>query len=210
MRRLIPLFAAGALLVGVSSCGGDDDTLPTVTTEAAAATTDAPVETDPPSTPPTTVAPTMPPTSLVLPQPVDPPPEDGSTEPHVEIGTIEIPKIGLTSPLQEGIRLSTLNNGPGHWPGSAMPGQVGNAVIAGHRVSHNAEFRKVDALVAGDEVIMTTADGRFVYAVVSTEIVKPDAMWVVDQTPERTATLFACHPPGSVRERIVVHLALKA
>ena len=45
---------------------------------------------------------------------------------------------------------------------------------------------------------------------VSSEIVKPDALWVVDQTPEATATLFACHPPGSVRERIVVHLALSA
>ena len=110
----------------------------------------------------------------------------------------------------EGIRLSTLDNGPGHWPGTAMPGEVGNAVIAGHRVSHHADFRHLDDLVAGDDVIMTTSSGRFVYKVLSSEIVKPDALWVVDQTPEATATLFACHPPGSVRERIVVHLALAA
>jgi len=58
--------------------------------------------------------------------------------------------------------------------------------------------------------IMTTDAGRFVYTVVSSEIVKPDALWVVDQTPEATATLFACHPPGRVSERIVVHLALSA
>jgi sortase A len=77
-------------------------------------------------------------------------------------------------------------------------------------VSHHADFRHLDDLVAGDEVIMTTDAGRFVYQVLSSEIVEPDALWVVDQTPEATATLFACHPPGSVRERIVVHLALSA
>ena len=112
--------------------------------------------------------------------------------------------------MWEGVRLSTLNHGPGHWPGTAMPGQLGNVVIAGHRVSHNHEFRHVDQLVAGDDVVMTTDAGRFDYKVVSTEIVKPDALWVVDQTPDATATLFACHPPGSVRERIVVHLRLAA
>jgi sortase A len=110
--------------------------------------------------------------------------------------------------MYEGIRLSTLDRGPGHWPGSAMPGQAGNVVVAGHRVSHNAEFRRLDELVAGDEVIMSTFEGRFVYRVVSTQIVTPDALWIVEQTPARTATLFACHPPGSVRERIVTHLEL--
>jgi sortase A len=63
-------------------------------------------------------------------------------------------------------------------------------------------------LVPGDDVIMTTADGSFDYKVTSTEIVNPDALWIVDQTPDYTATLFACHPPGSTRQRIVVHLAL--
>ena len=110
--------------------------------------------------------------------------------------------------MYEGIRLATLNRGPGHWPGTAMPGELGNVVLAGHRTSHNAEFRHLDRLVAGDEVVMHTLAGRFVYHVSSTEIVRPDALWVVDQTPARTATLFACHPPGSVRERIVVHLEL--
>ena len=108
----------------------------------------------------------------------------------------------------EGIRLSTLDNGPGHWPGSAMPGEIGNVVVAGHRVSHNQDFRNLDDLQPGDEVIMSTATGRHVYRVRATEIVKPDAMWIIDQTAVPTATLFACHPPGSVSERIVVHLDL--
>jgi len=91
---------------------------------------------------------------------------------------------------------------------TALPGQVGNAVIAGHRVSHHADFRHLDDLASGDDVIMTTPSGRFVYEVISSEVVKPDALWVVDQTPEATATLFACHPPGSARYRYVVHLEL--
>ena len=137
-----------------------------------------------------------------------PPPEDGTLEQTYEVGTIEIPKTGLVAAIYEGIRLSTLDRGPGHWPGTAMPGEPGNVVLAGHRTSHNAEFRRLDELAPGDEVILHTAAGRFVYRVASTEIVAPEALWIIDQTPAATATLFACHPPGSVRERIVVHLDL--
>ena len=89
-----------------------------------------------------------------------------------------------------------------------MPGQVGNVVIAGHRTSHDKPFRYVDQLAIGDEVIFTTTEGRFVYAVTGTTVVQPDAMYIIDQTSTPTATLFACHPPGSTRQRIVVTLAL--
>jgi sortase A len=174
-------------------------------TSSAPPTTAAATTTVPPTT--ATLAPTTS-TLPVLPQPIAPPPEDGSSEPRVELGTIEIPRLGLQRPLQEGIRLSTLDRGPGHWPGTAMPGEVGNVVVAGHRVSHNADFRHVDQLASGDEVVFTTAAGRFTYLVESIRIVGPDALWIVDQGYEHTATLFACHPPGSVRERIVVHLRL--
>ena len=92
--------------------------------------------------------------------------------------------------------MTTLDQGPGHWPGTAMPGQLGNVVIAGHRVSHDKPFRNIDKLEPGDDVILTTGDGRFVYKVTGTEIVYPDALWIVDQTAEHTATLFACHPAG--------------
>jgi len=112
------------------------------------------------------------------------------------------------APAQVRIELSILDYGPGHWPGTAMPGQAGNVVVAGHRVSHNADFRYLDQLRPGDEVIFNTASGRHVYIVQSTEIVQPDALWIVDQTADATATLFACHPPGTVSERIVVHRQL--
>jgi sortase A len=89
-----------------------------------------------------------------------------------------------------------------------MPGEIGNVVIAGHRVSHNQDFRHLDRLDAGDEVVLTTPSGRFVYLVESIEIVPPEATWIVTQTHEQRATLFACHPPGSTAQRIVAHLRL--
>ena len=140
-----------------------------------------------------------------LPNP-ESPPDDNASEPLLALGTIEIPKIGVTKSMYEGITLSTLNHGPGHWPGTALPGSQGNVVIAGHRVSHDKPFRNLDKLAPGDQVIMTTDAGRFVYEVTGTDIVYPDALWIADQTADYTATLFACNPPGSTRQRIVVHL----
>jgi sortase A len=89
-----------------------------------------------------------------------------------------------------------------------MPGEVGNVVVAGHRTSHDAPFRDLDQLVAGDVVEFTTAAGLIEYTVTGTQIVDPDAIWIVDPTDTPTATLFACHPPGSTRQRIVVNLEL--
>jgi sortase A len=154
--------------------------------------------------PPTTAAPTV---VETLPQP-QAPPEPRAPEPRIELGTITIPKVGLDEPLLQGISLTVLDQGPGHWPGTAEPGRLGNVVVAGHRTSHGKEFRNLDQLVAGDEVIFTTAAGTFTYLVREITIVQPDAMYIIEQTEAYTATLFACHPPGSTRQRIVVHLDL--
>ena len=208
MRRLL-VVTLGLL----AACGGSAEyaaqferaatTTPPTTPRTTSTTT-----TTTTSTTTTTLAPTT--TLPPLPVPEPPPPEDGSLDPRRELGQIEIPRLGLARTMYEGVRLSTLDLGPGHWPGSAMPGDLGNVVVAGHRVSHNQDFRDLDQLAAGDEVIFRTAAGRHVYRVVSTEIVNPDAIWIVDQSYARTATLFACHPPGSVSQRIVVHLELRA
>jgi sortase A len=144
-----------------------------------------------------------------LPQPA-PPPNPNNNEPYVELGHISIPRLGIELPLLEGIALSTLNRGPGHWPGTAMPGQPGNVVIAGHRVSHTKPFRHIDLLQPGDTVTLTTPDGSFVYVVTGSEVVSPTALSIVDQTATATATLFACHPPGSTKQRYVVHLVLQS
>jgi sortase A len=221
MRRFVVALAVGAL----AGCSGGAELtqqfLAAEPTTAAPATTAA-TSTTTTATIATTVAPTTtttgpkpttttsaPTTTLPpLPVPAAPPPEDGSTDPLVQLGAIEIPRLGLARPMYEGIRLSTLDLGPGHWPGTALPGDLGNVVVAGHRVSHNQDFHDLDQLVPGDEVIFRTDSGPHEYRVVSTEIVNPDALWIVDQSYARTATLFACHPPGSVSRRIVVHLEM--
>lgn len=149
----------------------------------------------------TTPASTLPP----LPQPLDSPTNPNAKVPVNQIGSIEIPKLNMTQNVYEGVELTVLNVGPGHWPGTAMPGGYGNTVIAGHRVTHSKPFRNVDKLVAGDDIFVSTSQGRFNYKVKSVEIVYPKDIWIVDQTPGFQLTLFACHPPGSATQRIVVH-----
>ena len=179
------------------------------TTTAAPSTTSAAPSTA--SAPDTTVATTIAPTTtstVEVSRPIAPP-DPNADEPLVEIGRIEIPRISVDRPVYEGITLGTLEAGPGHWPGSAMPGQSGNVVVAGHRVSHSRPFRDLDQLQPGDEVVLTTADGRFVYVVSGSDVVEPTAIEVIEQTPAATATLFACHPPGSTKYRYIVHLVLR-
>ncbi len=155
---------------------------------------------------PTTTTPTS--TLPPLPQPEDSPANPNAKVPVNQIGSIEIPKLNMTQNVYEGVTLTVLNVGPGHWPGTAEPGGYGNTVIAGHRVTHSKPFRNVDKLVAGDEIFVTTAKGKFNYKVTSIEIVYPKDIWIVDQTPGFRLTLFACHPPGSATQRIVVHAEL--
>lgn len=230
--RSLALAAAAVLLL--SSCSGGDDPVveaaaptteaTTTTTEAAATTTAAPTTTLAPTTtarPTTTAASTTtsttssttsttirvveaPPLEQET-EPIAPPSDSYAAEPVIELGTIEIPKIGVGMTMYEGIRMTTLDYGPGHWPGTAMPGQGGNVVVGGHRTSKHRVFRDVDQLVAGDEIVFTDPDGtRHVYAVSEVTIVQPTDVWIVNPTETPTATLFACHPPGSTRERIVV------
>jgi sortase A len=157
------------------------------------------------SVPPTTAARRMVTTTTVaLPVP-EPAPQDPYANVAVtQVGTISIPKIGLEHPIYEGVTLTVIDNGPGHWPGSAMPGHLGNAVFPGHRVTHSHPFLNLDLLVPGDEVTFHMPDGDFTYAVASTQIVKPTDMWVIGQSPAKTMTLIACHPKHSAAQRIVV------
>jgi sortase A len=152
-----------------------------------------------------TTSTTLPPDPAPAPKTVPtPPPAERAPEPLVKVGEIQIPRIGLVHPIYEGVSLTVVDHGPGHWPGSALPGQLGNTVFAGHRVTHSHPFRNVDQLVPGDEVIFKTADGEFHYKVTKAEIVGAKDTWIVTPTPDATMTLFACHPPGSAKQRIVI------
>jgi sortase A len=160
---------------------------------------------------PTTTVRPSPPSTLPFVQatrPVDVPKDPYAPEPIRLIGRMNIPKIGLDHDVYEGITMNNIDLGPSHWPGSAWPGQVGNAVFSGHRITHDHPFRRIDELETGDQVTFEMRGARSVYRVVSEEIVTPKDMWIANPSTTPTATLFACHPPGSKRYRYVVHLEL--
>lgn len=147
----------------------------------------------------TTPRPTAPPTSA----PAAPltAPERG--EP---VAKIDIPEIGVRQVVVMGVGTSELKAGPGHFPGTPLPGQLGNAAIAGHRTSYGAPFGDLDRLEVGDEIVLDTLAGRFTYRVTGSEIVAPTAVEVVatlDAT-RATLTLVTCHPRYSTRQRLVV------
>jgi len=130
------------------------------------------------------------------------------------VGRIEIPAIGLSKAFVEGVDRDVLRRGPGRYPGTALPGHPGNTAIAGHRTTHGAPFYRLDELVPGDEIVLTTAEGEFRYVVdahtnddgatVGHLIVTPDEVGVLADVGDNRLTLTACHPRYSARERIVV------
>jgi sortase A len=198
------MFGRRSLVVAVAlvatSCGSSASTESTT----ADATTTVPSTTTVPAT--TTTVYSGPPTlapGATLPTP-EPPPDPNAPDPDIYVGRIEIPAIMLDTTMYQGISEPTLDRGVGWWPGTALPGRVGNVVLAGHRTSHDKPFRYLDVLKPGDEVTLTTSDGTFVYAVTRTEIVQPEDIWIIDQTNASTLTMFACHPLHSVKQRIVV------
>lgn len=174
--------------------------------------TTVPPTTAPPPTASTAAEATVPttrPANLVdLPVPADLPLDPYEATPHQVVSIMHIPALGVSEPVGEGMTLTALNRGPSHWPGTAMPGQLGNVVVGGHRTTFSKPFRHLDKLAPDDEVIFETAEGTFTYQVVGTEIVGPEELSIADQAVEHTATLFACHPPGSAAYRIVANLRL--
>jgi len=173
---------------------------------------DNPVASALPAAPPTTEAPT---TATQAAAPVRtvrraaaPPANPNAKVPVVQIGTIEIPKIGLLHPIFEGITLTVIDHGPGHWPGTAMPGESGNAVFAGHRVTHTHPFLHIDSLVPGDQVIFHMVNGTFTYEVTEHFIVTPNELWIADPLPGSMVTFFGCHPPHFATHRYVVRAKL--
>ncbi len=183
-------IAGGTTLITVSHGDNANALAPVVaSTTSTAATT-------------TTVRPTT--TTMRLPQPTPPPANPYADVPVRQIGTILIPKIGLVHPIFEGVWLTVVDHGPGHWPGSAQPGRIGNSVFAGHRVTHTHPFLNLDQLAVGDKVVFDMPYGVFTYAVSSITIVLPTAIGITDPTRTPTITLFACNPKHSAAQRIVV------
>jgi len=118
----------------------------------------------------------------------------------------------------EGVDGTDLRRGPGHYPGTALPGEVGNVVLSGHRTTYGAPFAHLDRLLPGDPIVVETRDTYFTYAVTGAQVVAPTATAVILPVPgepaarptRRLLTLTTCHPRYSARQRLIVYAELRA
>jgi sortase A len=125
------------------------------------------------------------------------------------IGVIKIPKIHVDKTMVEGVSDAELRRGPGHYPSTPLPGQRGNAGIAGHRTTYGAPFADIDQLEAGDDIVVETVQGTFYYKVMGDPlIVAPTDVQVLDDFGDNRLTLTACHPRYSAAKRIIVQAKL--
>ncbi len=124
------------------------------------------------------------------------------------IGRIRIPKIGVDKIVVQGTARGDLAKGPGHYPATPMPGQLGNAAIAGHRTTFGKPFYDLNSVAPGDEITIQTVYGTFTYRVFKKEIVKPTDIAVVGPTADAELTLTTCNPRFSASQRLVVHARL--
>ncbi len=146
----------------------------------------------------------------------------GGVAPTLDDGSImaiiRIPRFGTdwARPVYEGITPGTLAKGPGHYPRSSMPGQIGNMAIAGHRTTHGHPFFDLDALVEGDVVIIETRQSYVVYRMARSTVVRPSQSEVVAPVPQKLGakpteawvTLTTCHPKFSAAQRLIVFAKL--
>jgi sortase A len=136
------------------------------------------------------------------------------------VGVIRIPRLGSKYgfAIVEGVSTDDLKKGPGHYPGTAMPGGVGNFVISGHRTTYLAPFNGLGDVVVGDAIVIETRDTYYTYRVNETESVLPTDVGVVLPVPEKPhakptqalITLTTCNPKYSASHRLIVHGLLES
>jgi len=177
--------------------------------EALADTTTSVTTTTAPDPTTTVVDTTGPTTSTSSTLPVAP--YDGEIPEGTPVARIRIESIRLDWTVVEGVTSAALEDGPGHFPESPMPGQYGNAAIAGHRTTHGEPFRHLDLVEPGDLIEVTTLDGIFTYVVTGGEVVLPSEYSKViptTDTTRATLVLATCHPAFSTKQRLIIHADL--
>ncbi|MFK4036434.1 class E sortase [Nonomuraea wenchangensis] len=135
------------------------------------------------------------------------------------VALLSIPRLGpgYRYAIVEGVGADQLRKGPGHYPGSALPGQVGNFVVSGHRTTYAAPFNRLDELERGDEIVVDAREARYTYRVTSQDVVEPDEVDVLAPVPGKPdirpirayITLSTCHPEFSAAQRLIVYGVLK-
>ncbi len=124
------------------------------------------------------------------------------------VGDIRIPVIGLNQVVVEGTNTPDLRKGPGHYTGTPLPGQSGNASIAGHRTTYGHPFYNLDSVKVGDPIVLTTLQGIFVYDTTKSFVVSPSDTTVVDNVFADHLTLTTCNPRFSATTRLIVQATL--
>lgn len=128
-----------------------------------------------------------------------------SVLPGYAIGVIRIPAIGLEKYVVEGTNDADLQKGPGHYPGTPLPGQPGNAAIAGHRTTYGAPFYNLNELKPGDPIYFTGPSGTVTtYDVFGSQVVSPSDVAIVAPTKDNQLTLTTCNPRFSATSRLAV------
>jgi sortase A len=121
------------------------------------------------------------------------------------IGRVEVPRLGLSAIVREGVDSSTLRRAVGHMPSTPLPGQPGNSALAAHR---DTLFRKLRDIRKDDRITVQTVDGSYDYVVESLKIVNPEDIGVLKASPgDRLLTLITCYPfnyIGSAPHRFIV------
>ena len=126
----------------------------------------------------------------------------------VAFAELKIPRLGADLFVVEGDGEGELRRGPGHLPGTAMPGGKGNCVIAGHRDTH---FRVLKDIRRGDEIMLDTRAGQFRYRVKDIAVVSPDNTGPLQPTSAAELNLITCYPfqfVGAAPRRFVVEARL--
>jgi LPXTG-site transpeptidase (sortase) family protein len=159
--------------------------------------------------PPPTVAPSpeAEPEAEATPQPLGPPPGHA-------IARLYVPRIGKHWVVVEGVGLEDIRYAPGRYPSGALPGEIGNFAVAGHR--NPATFWDLDRVQQGDTIVVETQNTWYTYRVTRNHIVTPDAVEVVAPVPGEPGvaptramlTLTTCHPKWDNFERLIVHAEL--
>lgn len=127
---------------------------------------------------------------------------------------LRIPRFGAGYHwvVVEGVSRDDLEDGPGHYPGTALPGQIGNMVMSGHRTTYGHAFNRLAELRTGDVISLQVRSRTYDYHVIRTQIVDPNDTSVIFPVPgdinakptKRLLTMTTCNPEYSAAQRLIV------
>jgi sortase A len=127
---------------------------------------------------------------------------------------LHIPRLGrkFSKPVIQGVSLPDLSRGVGHYPSTALPGEVGNFAVAGHRATNGQPFAHLDLVKVGDSLVVETRASWFTYVVDKVQIVQPTDVWVIEPVPgkpkqvptRQLITLTTCNPRWASTQRLIL------